>query len=463
MKNTRLCWCLTVLPLLAGCSLFQEKTCLPPDEKRAELAKQYTYPYSEALWYKHYHKDESKVPPYTLPLFQSTSVRDWEEVERPRILDQFKEYMYGKMPPHADKTELKLLARKDDALDGLAIRKEYRVYCRMKNGRTFNYDLLLYVPKNAKTPPPVFIGLNFSGNQSNTPEKDVRMSRAMYRNYKAGKFMPVKSRAVNLGAWNYKETIKRGYAVASACYWEICPDYMTGLKISPFTMFYDAADLRMDYEVPKAESKACKWYRPVSMIGAWAWGLSSMLDALEKEPLVDATRAAVFGHSRLGKVALWAGACDTRFKLVISNNSGCGGAALSRRKFGETMEITYWDQRNWYCGKLGAYAGHIEELPIDQHMLLALIAPRALYVASATQDLNADPKGEFLAAAEASQIWRLYGLRGLETSTMPPPDRSIGEQVGYHIRTGKHAITAQDWEHYYRFADKVFKREKPAK
>ena len=452
--------CLGALALAAGCAT-DEKTCLPPDADKAELATRYTFPYSETLWHLHYHKDERKVPVYTLPQFQSKSVKEWEQTERPRILAQFKEYLYGRMPPKADHVELKLLAQKDDALDGLAVRKEYRIFCRMDNGRKFDFDMLVYVPKNAKTPPPVFVGLNFSGNQANTPELDVRMTRGMYRSRKTGKFMPLSSRARFLDSWNFKETVKRGYAVATACYWEICPDFMTGLKISPFAMFYPERDLRMDYEIPKQESKACKWHRPVGMIGAWSWGLSCMLDALEQEPLVDAGRAAVIGHSRLGKAALWAGACDRRFKLVISNNSGCGGAALTRRLFGETMEITYWEQRNWYCGKLAEYCTHVENLPVDQHMLLALVAPRALYVASATQDLNADPKGEFLAAAEATKIWHLYGLKGLEQDKMPKPDTSVGDRVGYHIRTGKHAITGQDWEHYYNFADRIFGMKKP--
>jgi hypothetical protein len=167
---------------------------------------------------------------------------------------------------------------------------------------------------------PVFVGLNFSGNQANTPDMDVRMTRGMYMN-KERKVVPFtdKYRGNRLDSWNFIEAMKRGYAVATACYWEICPDYMTGVKISPFTLFYDEKDLRMDFEVPFAELRGLKWQRPVSIIGAWAWGLSRMLDALEREPLVDSKRAAVVGHSRLGKTALWAGACDERFKLVISN------------------------------------------------------------------------------------------------------------------------------------------------
>ena len=441
----------------AGCtSKLDEKICLPPDVDKAHTAIQAYKAYAESLWYQHYHKDEKKVPAYTLPAFKSKTAAEWEKTERPRILELFKKYMYGMMPPPADKTVIRLLAQKDNALDGLAVRKEYRIYSIMNNGRSFNFDMMVYIPKHVKKPP-VFVGLNFAGNQANTPETDVLMTRGMYMSYKHNRtFRPLRSRARNLGYWNFKETVKRGYAVATACYWEICPDYYTGLKLSPYTLFCNEKEMRLDHEINIDEQKKGKCYREISSIGAWAWGLSSMLTALEQEPMVDAGKAAVIGHSRLGKAALWAGACDPRFKIVISNNSGCGGAALSRRNFGETMEIGYWDQRVWYCGRVGAYVKNINLLPVDQHMLLALVAPRALYVASASLDLNADPKGEFLAAKEASKIWNLYGFNGLANMDMPPCDKSVGDKVGYHIRTGKHAITAADWSHYYNFADRFF-------
>ena len=447
--------------LLAGCTAaMDEKNCVPPDIPTAHIAIQGYKAYAESLWYNHYHTDEAKVPEYTLPQFRSRTVDEWEKTERPRILELFKQYMYGMMPPAADKTQLRLLAQNDNALDGLAIRKEYRVYAIMNNGKTFNYDLMVYIPKHV-TKPPVFAGLNFGGNQANTPDKDVLITRSMYMSYKENRqIKPLSSRGVRLDSWNFKETIKRGYAVATACYWEICPDYYTGLKISAYNLFCDEKQMRLDHEIPIDEQKKGKCYREISSIGAWAWGLSSMLDALEQEPLVDAKHAAVIGHSRLGKAALWAGACDERFKLIISNNSGCGGAALSRRNFGETMEIGYWDQRVWYCGRVGAYVRNINLLPVDQHMLLALAAPRALYIASASEDLNADPKGEFLAAKEASKIWNLYGMKGLSENDMPPCDKSVGDQVGYHIRTGAHGITGSDWQHYYNFADKIFKVKK---
>lgn len=436
-----------------------ERTFFPPDIERSEAAFRQTLPYSEAVWRWNYNLDESRVGNFPLPPFESKTVREWEETERPRILQQFKDILYGKMPPAPDTLVTELLAQKDDALDNTAVRKEIRVISRIKDGKYLDFDMLLYVPKKAEVPPPVFVHLNFNGNQACTPETDVRQSRG-YR-YRDGQFVRQHLRATERGidALNAAEAVRRGYAVATADYCETCPDWSTGIKIGPMALFYDEKDLRMDYEIPFEESKACKWVRPVSMIGSWAWGLSRMLDALEKEPQVDAKRPAVIGHSRLGKAALWAGACDPRFQLVISNNSGCCGAALSRRNFGENLEISYWEKKTWYCGGLAPFAAHPEKMPIDQHMLLALIAPRTLCVGSASEDLNADPMGEYLATREASSVWTLYGMEGIGNEDFPAPDHGIGNgPVRYWYRAGKHALTPADWKYYYDLADRVFQR-----
>lgn len=432
----------------------EEKNCIPPDFELSEMAFKHNAPFTETLWHNHYNKNENNVCEYTLPQFKSETVAEWENSERPEILQQYKDILFGKMPPPPDRMELELLSLKNDALDGLAVRKEIRIHCLMNDGGKFNYDMLLYVPKNAENPPPVFVGLNFYGNQFNTPEMDVRNTRGRRLNPQR-EFVLQTGRGEKLDAWNFKEAMKRGYAVATACYGEIAPDCMTGIKVSPFALFYDENDLRMDFEVSFAEAKGGNWRRPVSIIGAWAWGLCRMLDALEIEPLVDAERAAVLGHSRLGKTALWAGACDERFKIVISNNSGCGGAALYRRNFGESIFHSFFEQRGWYCGGLAPYVLDVDKLPFDQHMLLALIAPRTLCVASATEDLNADPDGEYLATCEASKIWKLYGLNDV-VQQKPAPDSWNGTNVCYSLRVGKHAITAKDWECYYALADRVF-------
>jgi len=448
------------MTIAAGIEAEDNRDRVVPDEETAIAAFQQVAAYTETLWINDYNSDESKVRQYTLPEIKSKTREEWENSERPELLRQFKHILYGDMPGKPDEMHLELLAQKDDALDGLAVRKEIRLHFGMKNGRRFNFDMLVYIPKNAPGPVPVFVGLNFSGNQANTPETDVRMTRLMVQDF--GTDMRMKPlwrpRGAKLESWNYVEAMKRGYAVATACYGEVCPDHLNGLKNSGFTLFYDEKELRSEYEIPFCEQKRGRTRRNLSVIGAWAWGLSRMVDALESEPLVDTSKAMVIGHSRNGKAALWAGICDPRFAIVFSNNSGCGGASLSRRNFGETLRILYWEKRSWVSGNLVDYIDDPTRLPFDQHQLIALAAPRRVYVASATLDNTADPKGEFLSAQAGSKVWEFYGKKGLDVDRMPPPDTPVGDHVRYHLRTGKHAITAWDWAQYYDYADRVFGR-----
>ena len=205
-----------------------------------------------------------------------------------------------------------------------------------------------------------------------------------------------------------------------------------------------------DYDV--ANRKQNEW----GAIGIWAWGYSRIADYLQKERRIDKNRMAVLGHSRLGKTAVWAGAQDKRFKVVLSNDSGCGGAALSKRVFGENVGRITANFPHWFCPAFNQYSENEASLPFDQHELLALIAPRHAYVASAEDDSWADPKGEYLSLYYAGPVYRLYGMQGLPNIEQPAVHQPQHYDVGYHIRAGKHDVTPYDWQCYLDFLDAIW-------
>jgi hypothetical protein len=395
------------------------------------------------------HYDEAKVPAYVLPdplrFADGSPVADalaWRERRRPELIRLFEEHVYGRSPGPPAKMRFVVVESSDRALDGLATRRQVRVLLDgTEAGPAF--EILLYVPNAARGPVPAFLGLNFDGNHTVHSDPGIRLSTAWM-----GKGPGVvdhrateAARGTSASSWPVERILDRGYALATVYYGDIEPDRADGWKdgvrarIGPGTTGGFAAD---------------DW----GAIGAWAWGLRRALDYLQTDPAVDGRRVAVIGHSRLGKTALWAGAQDERFALVVSNDSGEGGAALARRKFGETTADITTAFPHWFAPRLAGYAGREETLPVDQHELLALVAPRPLYVASATEDLWADPRGEFLAAKAASPVYELLGRPGLGVEERPAPDRPVGGSIGYHLRRGTHALTGYDWELYLDFADR---------
>ena len=253
------------------------------------------------------------------------------------------------------------------------------------------------------------------------------------------------TRGAHSSLWNVETVVARGYATATVYYGDLSEDRREGLTKDVGALFNtNATEARRPDE----------W----GAIGIWAWGLSRALDVLAEDPEIDARRVAVHGHSRLGKAALWAGAQDERFGMVISNNSGCGGAALSMRDYGETVDAINTSFPFWFAKAFRAYNGRESALPVDQHELLALVAPRPLHVASAEDDRWADPRGEFLALKHAEPVYALFGRQGLGVAGWPPVNQPVlGDAQAYHYRTGPHSITPYDWAQYLDFADRMLK------
>ncbi len=392
--------------------------------------------------------DESKVPPYTLPdplrFADGTPVRSaqqWWDRRRGEILELFRTHVYGRSPEPVP-IRFQVLEQSPQALGGTAVRKQVRVFFTKRSQPAM--DLLIYAPQG-KSPWPAFLALNFRGNHAICSDPAILLPRSWMRSgpgVKDHRVTPA-GRGSASSRWPVRLILSRGYALVTIYYGDIDPDYDDGFRNG----VHGAFD-------PPGKRPGDAW----GAIAAWAWGLSRALDYLEQEPLVDARRVAVLGHSRLGKTALWAAAQDQRFAMAISNNSGCGGAALSRRRFGETLWRINTSFPHWFCENFKRFNNREDQLPVDQHMLLALIAPRPCYVASAQEDLWADPRGEFLAVKHAAPVYSLLlGRRVFAVEKQPPVNQPVMDVLGYHIRTGKHDLTLYDWQQYLRFADRYLK------
>ena len=370
--------------------------------------------------------EENEVPKMVIPdhfvsfkgeIIQSE--QDWEKMRRPEILQSFADQMYGQLPNDYDELEWK------DSVPNLNLYDEYADYKIinirvLRNNASQIIPLHIFTPKKGRGPFPVFLLISHRQVDKLIADKEDQ-------------FFPI------------QQIISRGYAAAIFDVEFVSPDDKER---------YDEGILNTLYPEQLEMSNGMRG------LSAWAWGAMRAMDFFEQDPLIDYSKSVVVGHSRGGKAALWCGANDTRWAITISNESGCGGAALSRRKFGETVESINRTFPYWFTDNFDAFNGNEESLPFDQHQLIASMAPRSVYVASAMEDLWADPKGEYLSLKLASRVYeQVYGvLVDLPAHYDFNPHYIHNGPLGYHLRDGKHNLISSDWEKFLDFADSQFSK-----
>jgi len=337
-----------------------------------------------------------------------SSSSQWMQHRRKEILDLYEENIYGRLPVAPVQAEYEVLGERKDELGGRATKKALKI--TLKRGeRQKEIHVLIHIPNNVQKPVPTFLGIP---------------------NWWLG---------YNHSLWPIEHVVRRGYALVSTKFQDFARVHDT-FRESVHSLFYDKGQIR-----PKDH----EW----GVIGAWAWGLIQIMNYCELDDDIDQNRIAVLGHSRMGKAALWAGVNDERFKMIISNNTGCGGAALFRREIGETIQMANDCFPQWYCQNFKQFNHREFDLPVDQHMLLALLAPRPIYIASGQQDIWADPIGEFLSAKYADPVYSLLGTGGLGLKNIPEINHPSMSTIGYHIWEGGHQLSIYNWNRFMDFAD----------
>jgi hypothetical protein len=395
--------------------------------------------------------DESRVGTYALPdpltLNNGAKVRDaktWIKERRPEIVRLFEENQFGRSPGRPAGMSFDVFDKGSPALDGKALRKQATVYFS-KDKAGPKMDLLIYLPAGARKPVPLLLNLSFTANSRVVDDPGVKPGEVWNREKKR---VPATGGA-NFGRLNVAPFLAQGIGVATVYYGDIDPDFQGGLPHG----------VRSLYLKPGQTSPAPdEW----GAIGAWAWGLSRAMDYLETDEGVDARRVAIIGVSRLGKTVLWAGARDERFAMVIASCSGEGGAALSRRNYGETIKHLTAPTRYPYqfCANYGKYGDRVDQFPVDAHMLIALIAPRPVLLQTGDTDMWSDPKGEFLAAVASAPVFRLLGKQALGAEQTPKAGEPILQTLGYVMRAGGHGTIPSDWDLFLKFMQARLHTEK---
>jgi hypothetical protein len=376
--------------------------------------------------------DEAKVAPFTLPdplvLANRKPVRDrqtWIKERRPEILRMYETEIYGRLPAKTPAVKWEVTETDAHARDGAAVMK--KITGTIGSGPDApQIKLTLYTPAAAKKAVPVILLVNFGGGPPPPPAQG-----------RGGAGFPSDPPVA-------AEIISRGWGYATVGYQDIQPD-----RLNTFTQGVIGRTLTPGQEQPAPD----EW----GTISAWSWGVSRMIDYLETDQSVNAKQVALFGHSRLGKTALWATARDERIAAAFSSCSGEMGAALARRDWGETVDNMAQNFPWQFAGNFQKWPGRWNEMPVDAHMLIALSAPRPVFISGGTADQWADPVGMFKAAVAAGPVYRLLGRKDLGVTELPPLDTPVTSgDLGWNYHTGGHTATPADWKAFLEFLGKYF-------
>lgn len=369
--------------------------------------------------------DEAKVPSYTLPdpLLSLDGKRintrkQWETNRRPEVLRLFEDNVYGQIPKTVSAVKFTLTNENKAAMGGKAHLKEVQIEVTHRQ-KSIKINLIVFTPNQVRGPSPAFVLINHRGKDNTDPTRTLKSD-----------------------FWPAELLIDEGFAIAAFHVSDVSADNKDTFQNGVLQLLYPE-QLDMD--------------NGMRALGAWGWGASRVMDYLQQDVQIDKNKVAVIGHSRGGKAALWCGAQDQRFALVVSSCSGNGGSSLSRRHYGETVKLTTTSFPHWFPPRFSQYSDREGSLPVDQHELLALIAPRPVYVGTASEDKWADPLGSFLALKNAESVYALYGIGPLPTTAQPAVNAPVfNASLGYHLREGAHDLTRYDWQQYITFARSHF-------
>lgn len=390
--------------------------------------------------------DEALTGDYILPNVltlnnrkQVKSIKTWQKQRRPEILKFYEENQFGKMPPRPTALSFNVFDKGTPVFEGKAIRKQITIYFTKDTSR-HKTELLIYLPANKNTPAPLLLVANFSQNSNATNDPGVKPSLTWT---KEGKRVPATTGRA-FGKLDVEKFVLAGFGIATLCYTDIEPDALDGILHG----------IRREYlKNGSTQPAPDEW----GAISAWAWEISRAIDYFETDKDIDAKRIAIQGTSRLGKTVLWAGASDPRIAMVIASCSGEGGAAISRRNYGETIKHLTAPTRYPYqfAANYHNFASDYNSYKVDGHMLVSLMAPRPVLLQTGDTDVWSDPKGEFIAAAAAEPVYKLFGKSGPGNDIMPKPgDRSMLNPLGYFMHAGGHGTIPSDWDVYLEFMKK---------